>query len=1117
MAAIPERRRGVGIPSKSILEILETQSTGRLKLKKLCKRVAKEVGAKTSDVRPYVEAKVKKLVKRGRVALDDGIVKRIKRLKTHTSITTHGASNTDVISTIKREESCLLPRLICLSLGGHLRPFNLGVFEDGMGFLIHRHEIGLSILEREHLSQHAFETAGYGVTTPFDEWNYVLHENNPRSEDARNRSKPMLDELMSHPSAIAAGLTRSELISLRLVTGPMIELYSHYLAHSHDSENPRGVVNPFAGTCQSIAVAIGKLMHVPKESFSELYRIIYHSESHADDLRSAAPNSSFLEIGFMPASLDDTKLQNLAISRDEKKDSFSVISMVINGGGAYANVEWLSQQPKIFSCIFPSLCSLTLTGQQRTRNDGCRIISAVVSSQSHHTLSGVTSAAKTNYLQHVRGLLVQFSDKNIPATVTAPLVSHLEDSKGKESRWFDAPTNVCDMHVELAANYKKTLENLKSYAPSPEQNDGVCHLAVADLLFSLGDYDAVIETLKKMRKDNLNEEALEKSARCYELLAEAYEMREQAIPLDEQHFYNLDYAASLYEESVKLWRLHQSQRSGLDMPIDSVRVATALMKFGRAKARSTNRRSKGFNDEVRDINFMLHAAKAALNESTSLFRRLRHSFLPLSLKSFGMVQHNLYRNQPGYRWGAATGPAHGEAGDAAFQLYRESADILQGDAERSLDYAESLTCCGAVFDDRGMTSTALPYRLQSAAVQEANFGRNHPASQKYRTTLASCLERLGRHQEAEEVRNGGRLLVDVDPIRSKIVDLPSALKASGTVPDIIEPGTSSELKANFYILHDRDLSRDTARLLRGELSIFGGYNTVWMQEHPREADEMCVVSGISSSEKVIMLLTKGMLHEQYAMEIKVAIRLQKPIIFVHESDERRRDYISLPEILGKLSQELNSYVESNQCLSLARSDYEITALMQELCSIHGESTRGLSSGLLSSRRKPLPMGCQWHIFISHYQMNSGDQCHGLASDLESMGYSIWFDQNQNDLTEQGMMEGVRGSAMMLLFLNESVLTRNFVQREVREGLKLAKKFILVNEVDGRHGAPLNEFGGFDFHRVCVEQAPKDLRLLHVNHESISFQRRKQLREAMLQMIVEKLQMGVLGLTRKRSP
>ena len=60
-----------------------------------------------------------------------------------------------------------------------LRPFNLGVFEDGMGFLIHRHEIGLSILEREHLSQHAFETAGYGVTTPFDEWNYVLHENNP--------------------------------------------------------------------------------------------------------------------------------------------------------------------------------------------------------------------------------------------------------------------------------------------------------------------------------------------------------------------------------------------------------------------------------------------------------------------------------------------------------------------------------------------------------------------------------------------------------------------------------------------------------------------------------------------------------------------------------------------------------------------------------------------------------------------------------------------------------------------------------------------------------------------------------------------------------------------------
>ena len=51
-----------------------------------------------------------------------------------------------------------------------------------------------------------------------------------------------------------------------------------------------------------------------------------------------------------------------------------------------------------------------------------------------------------------------------------------------------------------------------------------------------------------------------------------------------------------------------------------------------------------------------------------------------------MVQHNFYRNQPGYRWGA---PPVLLMVVATF-VHRESADILQGDAERSLDYGNPL-------------------------------------------------------------------------------------------------------------------------------------------------------------------------------------------------------------------------------------------------------------------------------------------------------------------------------------------------------------------------------------------------------------------------------------------
>lgn len=1094
------------ITSKAILRFLKAEPSGSLGLKELRKKVLATSGGESSQIKTEVLAKVEKLAKRGRVQLEGKVVTRTKKKRKKASLS--------------RSFKSAPPSLVQLAAGGHLRPYTLRAFEDGMDFLTNQSGKGYSIIEHEHLSMQPFIAPGYGgvVTTPFDEWNYVLCEGAPRIEDARSNRKATLEDFLSHPMALGTGLTRAEIVALRLMTGPMGELYNHYLELSHDSEHNKGLMrvyshsensrggttNPFSGTCRSAACAIGKLMHASTASFGELFRVIFHSEIHAEDILCAAPNRSFIEIGFMSASLEHIQFEKN--TGEPPRSDASILSMVMNGGCACAQVEWLSQRPRLIKYIFPPFCSLTLTGQQCTRKDGVKIISAVVSSQPHHMLSGATSAAKTKYVQHVRGLLIQFSEKNIPSQVTAPLVAHLEDAKSKSGSWFDMPTNACEMYAELATSYKSVLAKLKTFVAPPSAESVPCQLAVASLLFSLGDYGTVVATLKdyctlhivhgSSSDESGSSRALEDSARCYELLAEAYEMREQSLPLDQQHFENLEHAASLYERSVTQWRALQAEASAGTRDTE-VHVAAALMKFGRAKARSTNRRSLGFNDEVRDIQDMLQTAKAALEEAISSFRDLRHSFLPLALKSEGMVLHNMYRNQPGYRWGSATGPAHNKVGDAALKLYRESADLLRSDAERSLDYAESLTCCGAVFDDRGLTNQALPFRLRSAAVQESNWGRSHPASQKYRTTLASCLERLNRTREAEEVRRGGRLILDVDTNSHPVVEFQGEVVTGHSTAQNV----GQDLQVNFYISHDRSLAVDTARMLRGDLSLLG-YTAIWSHEQPAEAGETAVNDAIASSEKFVLLLTKGILDGQYLLEMKAAIKLRKPVILIHESDERRLDYISLTEVMSKLPQELTTYVGDSQCLYLARSDYEITALMGELCSSNGESTHGLGKSAPSSQ-KPLPTGCLWHFFISHYQLNSGDQCHSLATVLESMGYSIWFDQNQADLTEEGMMKGVQRSAAVILFLNDSVLTRNFVQKEIREALKHKKKVILVHEADGRHGAPLNSFGGFDFERVCVLQAPDDLRNLHANHESIAYQRRKALRDAMIQMITER--------------
>ena len=91
----------------------------------------------------------------------------------------------------------------------------------------------------------------------------------------------------------------------------------------------------------------------------------------------------------------------------------------------------------------------------------------------------------------------------------------------------------------------------------------------------------------------------------------------------------------------------------------------------------------------------------------------------------------------------------------------------------------------------------------------------------------------------------------------------------------------------------------------------------------------------------------------------------------------------------------------------------------------------------------LPSGLEHHFFLSHYQATGGDQVDGLHQELKARGFSCWYDNRMTNLTKQGMADGVRSSAVFVLFLSKDVLQRPFVRFEIGEALKHSKQILLL--------------------------------------------------------------------------
>jgi hypothetical protein len=138
---------------------------------------------------------------------------------------------------------------------------------------------------------------------------------------------------------------------------------------------------------------------------------------------------------------------------------------------------------------------------------------------------------------------------------------------------------------------------------------------------------------------------------------------------------------------------------------------------------------------------------------------------------------------------------------------------------------------------------------------------------------------------------------------------------------------------------------------------------------------------------------------------------------------------------------------------------------------------------------------QYDYFINHCQTSGQNQCHALCLLLQQAGATVWYDMQAQDLTAQGMEEGVRQSRNVIIFLSDDVMARPFCNAEQRWAKLYSCKLIGVVEKDSRHSPA-------DFAKE-KERAPADLKHILEDVEFIDYERRNYKAKSMIEEIMRR--------------
>jgi len=136
-------------------------------------------------------------------------------------------------------------------------------------------------------------------------------------------------------------------------------------------------------------------------------------------------------------------------------------------------------------------------------------------------------------------------------------------------------------------------------------------------------------------------------------------------------------------------------------------------------------------------------------------------------------------------------------------------------------------------------------------------------------------------------------------------------------------------------------------------------------------------------------------------------------------------------------------------------------------------------------------------FISYSQNDAKDAVGVLYLLLKIKGFNAWFDQQQDDISITGMSKGIAKSCCFIIFLTRSYFRKTFTVFELETALALNKEIIVVWEGD-------DQCGGHSDFQTYMNACPEKYKTQLFEKEALKFERRKQLQEAQVNVIVARI-------------
>jgi WD40 repeat protein len=199
----------------------------------------------------------------------------------------------------------------------------------------------------------------------------------------------------------------------------------------------------------------------------------------------------------------------------------------------------------------------------------------------------------------------------------------------------------------------------------------------------------------------------------------------------------------------------------------------------------------------------------------------------------------------------------------------------------------------------------------------------------------------------------------------------------------------------------------------------------------------------SKCTHVVLVVSKGVFeHEQTIQVLDQVVTTNIKFLVLFETDEAHGG-APVEQFLQGLPSNCNK-LKQGEWVPLYRSELVLNASVLTI----------LRQGNLVSNRQ---LYLHFAFFLSHQQAAAQGNMMTLSSALNKIGLKVWLDMQANDLSTQGMMDGVKHSDNFLLFCTDGYFSRPYCLMELDQAVLLNKPIVVLFEERERFGgAPLDK-------------------------------------------------------------